>query len=154
LVRQRTIVPIQQVPASAHTLVRVLGGLVIAPRFFDVPVAQVDTPAIQSRLFNLIIASCPRLGGVRRSEVLRECIDVPHSAGDVRGDTYMSSAPRLSVVEVKGLFDKISNWGRWGKDDERGALNFITPAKRAAAARLAQSGETVPMALPLATTSG
>ncbi len=66
----------------------------------------------------------------------------------------MSIAPRLSAVEVKGLFEKISNWGRWGKDDERGALNFITPARRAAAGRLVQSGETVPMALPLATTSG
>ena len=27
-----------------------------------------------------------------------------------------------------------NNWGRWGKDDERGALNFITDEKRAAAA--------------------
>jgi kynurenine formamidase len=60
-------------------------------------------------------------------------------------------ATRLSSSEVKGLFDKLSNWGRWGKDDERGALNFITPEKRAAAARLVQSGEAVSMALPLAT---
>ena len=26
------------------------------------------------------------------------------------------------------------NWGRWGKDDQRGTVNLITPAKRAAAA--------------------
>ena len=65
-----------------------------------------------------------------------------------------TTAPRLSAAEVKGLFEKLSNWGRWGKDDERGALNFITPQKRAAAGRLVQSGETVSMALPLATTSG
>jgi kynurenine formamidase len=61
-------------------------------------------------------------------------------------------APRLMVDEVIALFNKISNWGRWGKDDERGALNFITSEKRAAAARLVQSGEVVSMALPLATT--
>jgi len=42
---------------------------------------------------------------------------------------------------VKGLFEKHSNWGRWGKDDERGALNYITDKKRAAAARLVQTGE-------------
>ena len=47
-----------------------------------------------------------------------------------------TTTPRLSAVEVKGLFEKLSNWGRWGKDDERGALNFITPQKRAAAGRL------------------
>src|SRR6266481_693953 len=63
-------------------------------------------------------------------------------------------ADKLTPSDVKGLFEKLSNWGRWGKDDERGALNFITPQKRAAAGRLVQSGETVSMALPLATTSG
>jgi hypothetical protein len=65
-----------------------------------------------------------------------------------------TTTPRLSAADVKGLFEKLCNWGRWGKDDERGALNFITPQKRAAAGRLVQSGETVSMALPLATTSG
>ncbi len=59
-------------------------------------------------------------------------------------------ATRLTSDEVRGLFDKLSNWGRWGKDDQRGALNFITDSKRAAAARVAQSGETVSLALPLA----
>ncbi len=58
---------------------------------------------------------------------------------------------RLKSSEVRELFDKLSNWGRWGKEDQRGALNFITERKRAAAAKLVQSGETVSMALPLAT---
>lgn len=61
------------------------------------------------------------------------------------------TAPRLSSAEVRALYDKLSNWGRWGKNDERGALNFITAERRAAAARLAQSGECVSLALPLAT---
>ena len=60
-------------------------------------------------------------------------------------------ATRLKPEEVKALYDKVSNWGRWGKDDQRGALNFITPEKRAAAARLAQSGEIVSLSLPLST---
>ena len=59
--------------------------------------------------------------------------------------------PRLSFSEVKALFEKISNWGKWGKDDQSGALNFITNAKRAAAARLVQTGEAVSIALPLST---
>ena len=60
-------------------------------------------------------------------------------------------AQKLSPSDVKGMFEKLSNWGRWGRDDQRGALNFITNQKRAAAARLVQTGESVSMALPLAT---
>jgi hypothetical protein len=41
---------------------------------------------------------------------------------------------------------ELSNWGRWGADDQLGALNLITPAKRVEAARLVQSGRTVSMA--------
>jgi len=60
-------------------------------------------------------------------------------------------AQPLSSDEVKGLFEKLSNWGRWGKDDQRGALNFITGAKRAAAAALVKTGEVISLSLPLAT---
>ena len=55
-------------------------------------------------------------------------------------------APRLTRDEGIALYEKISNWGRWGKEDERGALNFITDKKRAAAARLVQAGVTVSLA--------
>jgi kynurenine formamidase len=63
-------------------------------------------------------------------------------------------ASRLSVDEVKRLYDKISNWGRWGKEDQRGALNYSSPQKRASAARLVDSGEIVSLSLPLSTQSG
>jgi kynurenine formamidase len=63
-------------------------------------------------------------------------------------------AARLTKDQVKTNFEKINNWGKWGKEDERGALNYITPEKRAAAAKLARSGEIVSCALPLATQSG
>lgn len=59
--------------------------------------------------------------------------------------------PRLTRDEVIAQYDKISNWGRWGRDDERGALNYITDQKRVAAARLVSSGIVVSLALPLAT---
>ena len=35
---------------------------------------------------------------------------------------------------------QLSNWGRWGPDDERGTLNLITPAMVAAATRLVKTG--------------
>jgi kynurenine formamidase len=41
-----------------------------------------------------------------------------------------------------------SNWGRWGPDDERGALNHITPERVLAACALPRSGRVVSCALP------
>jgi len=45
--------------------------------------------------------------------------------------------------------DKIGNWGRWGDDDERGALNLITPESVLAALRLPQSGKLYTLGLPI-----
>src|ERR1700688_1247908 len=41
----------------------------------------------------------------------------------------------------------LSNWGRWGKDDQLGAMNLITPLKRKQAAALVKEGGSVSMAL-------
>jgi Enoyl-CoA hydratase/isomerase len=48
--------------------------------------------------------------------------------------------------EVFGYFDTLSNWRRWGEDEQLGTLNLITPAKRTAAAKLIQAGAIVTMA--------
>ena len=58
----------------------------------------------------------------------------------------------LTTAQIAELLERVSNWGRWGKDDQRGALNYITDAKRAAAARLVQSGASASLARPLPTT--
>lgn len=42
-----------------------------------------------------------------------------------------------------------NNWGRWGELDERGTINFITPAVVAEAAKLIRSGRAVSCAIPL-----
>ena len=31
----------------------------------------------------------------------------------------------VSRQEFEQLFQKLSNWGRWGQDDDRGTLNYI-----------------------------
>ena len=43
----------------------------------------------------------------------------------------------------------VNNWGAWGKDDERGAANYITPERIVAAGKLIQSGRTFSLAIPL-----
>jgi kynurenine formamidase len=50
---------------------------------------------------------------------------------------------RTSKEELERWMTELSNWGRWGKDDELGAANLITPAKRKQALALAKTGETV-----------
>jgi kynurenine formamidase len=59
---------------------------------------------------------------------------------------------RASAERMRDIFEKVKNWGRWGSEDERGALNLITAEKRAAAAALVRSGETVSCARELPVT--
>src|SRR5262245_19180583 len=59
---------------------------------------------------------------------------------------------RASREYLDRVFEETKNWGRWGPEDERGALNWITPRKRAAAAALVRDGVVVSCALELATT--
>ena len=42
--------------------------------------------------------------------------------------------------EVLSYFDKLSNWGRWGDEDELGTLNFLSPAKTKRAVSLVEDG--------------
>ena len=56
-----------------------------------------------------------------------------------------------SEAQVLEWFESLSNWGRWGDDDQKGCLNLITPAKRKQAAALVQDGVSVSCARPILT---
>ena len=45
--------------------------------------------------------------------------------------------------EVLAYLYEDRNWGRWGQDDQMGAVNMVTPEKRIAAARLVKSGRAI-----------
>ena len=55
------------------------------------------------------------------------------------------SRPLVSEAQFEAWQTELSNWGRWGKDDQLGTLNLITPAKRMAALGLVKEG--VPVSL-------
>ncbi len=55
----------------------------------------------------------------------------------------------VSAEQLAQWMEEVSNWGRWGDDDELGALNLITPEKRRQAAALVREGLTVPMAFDI-----
>ncbi len=57
--------------------------------------------------------------------------------------------PPLTSAIIDQWGEEISNWGRWGEDDELGTLNLITPEKRKNAAGLVKDGVSVSLALDI-----
>src|SRR4029078_10539621 len=58
------------------------------------------------------------------------------------------------AAEFQRIFDAVSNWGRWGPDDQLGTLNYLTPERVVAAARPVCCGRSVSMSLPINTVAG
>lgn len=56
-----------------------------------------------------------------------------------------------SAEEYAAFRERLSNWGRWGPDDELGALNHITPDKLREAAGCVRSGRQVSLGRPVDT---
>jgi kynurenine formamidase len=52
------------------------------------------------------------------------------------------------VDDVRALGKRLSNWGRWGDDDERGTTNLLTPERVAAAAALVRRGAVFDLGIP------
>jgi len=67
-----------------------------------------------------------------------------------RGDHPLA----MSDAELKALFEQVSNWGRWGEDDERGALNHVGAAEVVRAAVLVREGRTVSLSRNFPTRPG
>src|SRR5919199_5575247 len=42
---------------------------------------------------------------------------------------------------IKGKWGERGNWGRWGEEDKRGMLNYITPEMIVSAAKLVKQGK-------------
>jgi kynurenine formamidase len=70
-------------------------------------------------------------------------------AGSIAANDLASaqqSQRKMSKADVDRLMTELSNWGRWGKEDQLGAVNLITAAKRKQAAALVREGLTVSLA--------
>src|SRR5215831_1798573 len=61
-----------------------------------------------------------------------------------------SQTPPQRTIATEADFQRamkeLSNWGRWGANDELGAANLITPAKRKQAVTLAREGVSISLA--------
>jgi hypothetical protein len=64
--------------------------------------------------------------------------------------TAESPRPEVTRDQVQRWMTELSNWGRWGKDDQLGTLNLITAQKRQQALALARRGVVVSLERPVA----
>jgi kynurenine formamidase len=70
------------------------------------------------------------------------------TTGGVLSSIQNQSQPSrtMTKADVDRWMTELSNWGRWGKDDQIGAINLITAAKRKQAAALVKEGVSVSLA--------
>ena len=61
----------------------------------------------------------------------------------------MEQASTPDISTVRALGERLSNWGRWGADDQIGTLNLIDDATRAAAAGSIRTGRCIALGIPL-----
>jgi Putative cyclase len=52
-------------------------------------------------------------------------------------------------VRIEAMAERVSNWARFGPEDQSGTLNYIDQGKRCNAAALVRSGRVFSLALPL-----
>jgi kynurenine formamidase len=64
----------------------------------------------------------------------------------VQAQSSRGSRPAVTGEQVDRWMKDATNWGRWGKDDQLGTINLITPAKRQQAVGLAKTGTVVSLA--------
>jgi kynurenine formamidase len=57
-----------------------------------------------------------------------------------------SSLNAMTSQALESLFESLKNWGRWGSDDQLGALNHLTAECRQGAAALVRDGLTISLA--------
>jgi kynurenine formamidase len=58
------------------------------------------------------------------------------------------------MADFETLLRTLTTWGRWGPEDEKGTLNYITPAVRRRAAELVRQGKTFSLSIPIRHGSG
>ena len=64
----------------------------------------------------------------------------------MQADLKVRTATETTKAQVDKWMTELSNWGRWGKADQIGTLNLITPQKRKQALGLVKDGLSVSLA--------
>ena len=86
-----------------------------------------------------------RIGVIGGLALMTALVVTTGMAGSLESQDTASNR-QVTKADIDRWKKEYSNWGRWGKEDQLGALNLITPAKRKAAAALVKDGVTVSLA--------
>ncbi len=65
------------------------------------------------------------------------------STGSVGDAAARAAGQGVTESEVVSWFERLSNWGRWGPDDDLGTMNFVTDERRRASAAEIRHGIAV-----------
>lgn len=86
------------------------------------------------------------LGIVGLAGSARPTTQAPTTAGQVAPSQASNANRSVTLADFDRWKRELSNWGRWGQDDQLGALNLITPAKSKQATALVEDGVSVSLA--------
>jgi kynurenine formamidase len=81
----------------------------------------------------------------RRSMILAPAVLEWMTSGTAAATAQSKPLPLIleTDADIENALPLLSNWKRWGADDQLGTLNLITPAMRIAAAQSVRSGRAV-----------
>ncbi len=94
----------------------------------------------------------PTPPGILRRDLLAGAVAAGAGAAAQAADPSWPT-PILNDEDLERAIPSLSNWGRWGPDDQLGTLNFITARTRLAAASLIRTGRVVPLGREFSTTT-
>jgi kynurenine formamidase len=97
----------------------------------------------------------PPAASLSRRAFLVTSASLPLAAGRTRSAQRRQPGPAVRLetdADIDRAIPSLTNWGRWGADDQLGTLNLLTPARRRRAAALAREGRVVPLAREVSVT--
>ena len=101
-------------------------------------------------MFLFLMQTIPSVAGLGCSEQDARLMGAWMVQGRTRGQLMVHATENEITFELfNDYYKACSNWGRWGSEDQRGTLNFVTPEKIVEAGRLVQQGRAISLQLPL-----
>lgn len=90
----------------------------------------------------------PTFAGTRPDRIAAlTCDRMPENSGQASKQSPSGNYCRpLTKVDIDQWMKDLSNWGRWGVNDQLGAVHLIIPAKRIEAAALIKKGLSISLA--------
>jgi kynurenine formamidase len=71
------------------------------------------------------------------------CVAVAMAVGSSVPAIRAQARPAVTKATIDRWMTELSNWGRWGAEDQRGTLNLVTPERSRRALSLARDGVSV-----------